>query len=140
VIARRVLGLAPLLLVASPASAKSSSELGWPIDQVFSTALRFVRVDRNCKVVDRDEPAGYLVFECPVDEKDKPGVTRRGALELVRVEDRGRPVVRAQVTLTDEPRWVELRFLELLERKLRDEHGTPPPPRPAPALHPDAGS
>jgi hypothetical protein len=131
--------IAALVLIApSLAAAKSQSELPWPIEQVFSTAVRFVRVDRNCKVVDRDEPSGYLVFECP--NEDKPGVTRRGALELVRLEEHGRPVVRAQVTLSDEPRWVEARFLELLERKLRDERGTPPPPRPAAPPRPDGGT
>ena len=137
--------LAISLLVLFPSSAalaKSQSELAWPFDQVFQTAVRFVRVDRNCKLTDRDEPAGYLVFECPSDDKEKPNVTRRGALELLKVDDHGRPTVRAQLTLSDEPRWVELRFLELLERKLRDERGPPPPPpppRPA-APRPDGGA
>ncbi len=117
-----------LLLVSSTALAKSSAELPWALPEVFGVAVRFVRVDRNCKISDRDEASAYVLFECPGDEGKPP---RRGALELYRATARdGRAVVRAQVTLTDEPRWVELRFLELLERKLRDERGVPPPPPP----------
>jgi hypothetical protein len=50
----------------------------------------------------------------------------------------GRSGVRAQVTLADDPRYVELRFLELLERKLRDERGPAPPPIRTPAPAPPA--
>lgn len=135
--------LAVLLGLAAPAWGKSKVELGWPFEQVFSTAVRFVRVDRDCKLTDRDEAAGFLVFECAAtDKNDKPGQTRRGTLELLRGDDKGRYSVRAQVQLADEPHWVELRFLELLERKLREERGTPPtPPKPPPpAPHPDGGT
>jgi hypothetical protein len=130
---------ATLAVGAAPALAKSKAELAWPFDQVFQTAVRFVRVDRDCKLIDRDEAAGFLVFECA---GDKPGQTRRGTLELVRGEDKGRYSVRVQVQLADEPRWVELRFLELLERKLREERGSPPtPPRPPPTPpRPDGGA
>ena len=43
-------------------------ELAWGAREVFPVALRFVRVDRNCKVTDKDEGAGYIVFECPPDD------------------------------------------------------------------------
>jgi hypothetical protein len=132
---RRGAAAAALALVAGAAPhawAKSQVELAWPLAQVYGASLRFVRIDRGCKIVDKDPEASYVVFECPDDSKK--GATKGGALELLQLEGR----VRAQVTLADEPRYVELRFLELLERKLRDERGaaTPPPRAPAP---PDAG-
>jgi hypothetical protein len=101
--------------------------------------VRFVRVDRGCKITDRDEADGYILFECPDDAGGKN--PRRGALELIPLEAQGRAGVRAQLTLTDEPRYLELRFLELLERKLRDERGAPTQRRPAPPPPtPDAGT
>ena len=60
-------------------------------------------------------------FECS-DE----GKVRRGSLELFKVAGG----VRTQVTLGDETHGTELRWLELFERKLREERGTPVPVAP----------
>ncbi len=138
---RRLLGVAVLLAVATPSWASEKAEFGWELRQVFSASLRFVRIERGCKITDRDEAAAFLVFECPPDEKGQP--PRRGSIELYRVDSRGAPMVRVQVTLGDEPSYMERRFLDLLERKLRAELGTPPPPKPAPrppAESPDGGA
>lgn len=131
---RAALALGLLVLsgpLAGAASARSLKTFSYPLDEVYSAALRLVRVDRGCSVTDRDPQAAYLLFECKEDKKLK-----RGALELVR-SDSG---VRAQLNLLDEPSYLEIRLLELLERKLRDEQGPPrPPPRPAPpppSVHP----
>lgn len=134
------LSLLSLLISGAPALAKSQVEVGWPLPEVFSTTVRFVRVDRGCKVTDRDEAAGYVLFEC-TDASAKGPVIKRGTVELFRAESRGRDLVRIQVVLPDDPRYLELRFLELLERKLRDERGSPPPSKsPAPPPSRDAGS
>lgn len=125
-----------LSLLAGSARARSQAELAWPLKDVFPIAVRFIRVDRDCKVTDRDQGTGYIVFECP-GEAGKG--TRRGALELIATDaDSGRGPVRAQLTLADEPRYLELRFLELLERKVRDERGPALPPRPPPPSVPTA--
>ena len=127
-------------VAASPAAAKSASELHWPYEQIFGAAIRFVRVDRACKIVDRDEAAGFVVFECPDDTAGKP--PHRGALEIFKVQGQGRPAVRVQLSLPDDPRYVELRFLELLERKIKEERGVPPsaaPPKPPLRPSPDGG-
>jgi hypothetical protein len=130
--------LCAVAALATSAWARSQLELSWPLKDVFPVAVRFVRVDRGCKVTDRDESSGYIVFECG-DEGGKQ--VRRGALELIAIDSPGRGGVRAQLTLSDEPRYIELRFLELLERKLRDERGVAPPQRqpPPPPPPPDAG-
>ena len=129
--------LAGVAALGTTASARSQLALAWPLKDVFPVAVRFVRVDRGCKVTDRDESSGYIVFEC--DDGGKQ--VRHGALELIAIDTPGRGGVRAQLTLGDEPRYIELRFLELLERKLRDERGVAPPQRPPapPPPPPDAG-
>ena len=95
--------------------------------EAFSTALRFVRVDRGCKVVDKDADAAFVAFECNDD-----GKVKRGSLELFKVGSG----VRTQVTLGDDTHGMEIRWLELFERKLREERGTPPPTPPAAAAPP----
>ncbi|MSP60532.1 MAG: hypothetical protein EXR72_09365 [Myxococcales bacterium] len=117
-------------LAGGSAEAKEKADLLWPLDQVLGTAVRFLRVDRGCKVTDRDDTSAFLMFECAGDPGKPP---HRGSLELFRVDTQGRDAVRAQISLSDEPSYIEKRFLELLERKLRDERGSPPPARPAPA-------
>jgi hypothetical protein len=70
-------------------------------------------------VTDKDAEAAFVSFEC-----DDDGKVKRGSLELFKVASG----VRMQVTLGDDTHGMELRWLELLERKLREERGTPPPP------------
>lgn len=118
-----------------PAQARAQSDLPYAVAEAFSTALRFVRVDRGCKVIDKDADAAFVSFEC-----DDGGKVKRGSLELFKVATG----VRMQVTLGDETHGTELRWLELFERKLREERGTPtplpaPPPPAAPKPPKDAG-
>ena len=111
--------------VGATAHARAEAELPYGLPAAFSTALRFVVVDRGCKVVDKDAEAAYVSFECTDDGKAK-----RGSVEIFKVP----AGVRAQVTLGDDTHGMELRWLELYERKLRDELGTPlPRPTPPPA-------
>jgi hypothetical protein len=125
-----------LLLIPGTALAKASSDVPYSVGEVFSAALRFVRIDEGCKVLDRDPDAAFVTFECKDNEKIK-----RGSLEVFRSSVNGQEGVRLQITLGDDPHYVELRWLELLERKLRDERGTPvpPTPKPPPPPPPDAG-
>jgi hypothetical protein len=117
-----------------PAHARAQTDLPYSVGDAFSTALRFVRIDRGCKVVDKDSDAAFVAFEC-----EDEGKTRRGSLEIFKVATG----VRMQVTLGDETHGMELRWLELYERKLREERGVPlpppPPPREAPKAPKDAG-
>jgi hypothetical protein len=125
--------VAVLLLVPAAAQARAQSDLPYAVGEAFSTAVRFVRVDRGCKVIDKDADAAFVAFECS-DE----GKVRRGSLELFKIATQGpqREMVRAQVTLGDDTHGMELRWLELFERKLREERGTPTPPPSAPTALP----
>jgi hypothetical protein len=113
-----------LVMAMRHALARAQVDLPYGVAESFSTAVRFVRVERGCKITDKDGEAAFVAFECS-DE----GKTKRGTLEIFRAG----AGVRAQITLGDETHGMELRWLELFERKLRDERGTPalpsaPPP------------
>jgi hypothetical protein len=115
---RYALALILALSITSNADARAQSDLPYAVAEAFSTALRFVRIDRGCKVTDKDPDAAFVSFEC-----DDGGKIKRGSLELFKVSSG----VRMQVTLGDDTHGTELRWLELFERKLREERGTPTP-------------
>jgi hypothetical protein len=129
-----------VLLWAAAAEARSQIDIVWPLKEVFQIAVRFIRVDRGCKITDRDADAAYITFECEGDGGPK-APAKKGALELIPVAVQGRSGARVQLTLADEPRYVEMHLLELLERKIRDERGPALPPlRAPPPPSPDAGN
>lgn len=122
------------------AHARAGDDLPYPLADAYSTAVRFVHIDRGCKIVDQDPHAAYVTFECAGDDSQ----VHHGSFELFDKSVQGRKGVRAQVTLADNPHYDELRFMELYERKLRQERGNPaplppPPPPPAPKQPPDGG-
>jgi hypothetical protein len=124
-IAATVLGLT---LAASSAYARSEKTLAYPRDPAWSAAVRFIRVDAGLTVIEKDNEAGYVIFELKEEKK-----TFRGSLELIEVVKDGRKLVRFVMTIEDRPQWVELELLAKLERKLRAELGTPAPgPSPRP--------
>jgi len=127
------------LLAPSLAFGKAQLELGYSIEEIFSTSVRYVRVDRGCKVTDKDGDAAFVMFECKVDETH----TSRGAIEIMRSQLHGKDSMRLQASLPDEGHGAELRLVELIERKLREERGTTPsaptkapPAAPAPPAEP----
>jgi hypothetical protein len=126
----RVLVAVALLAIAAPAAAKSSRELPYPYDPVFSALVRFLRVDERLKVTERDPGAGYVLFELTEGKR-----TFEGAAEVIKAEDgTGRPVTRIHIRIADRPSYMEIGMLDRLELKLREELGAPAaPPAPAPA-------
>lgn len=122
-----------IFILSTVAFARATSEVPYSQPEVFSTAVRFVRIDKGCKIVDQDAGAAFITFECSDDGKAK-----RGSVEIWKTATG----THLQVTLGDDPHYVEMRWVELIERKLREERGTPPPPahHPAPPDSPDAGT
>jgi hypothetical protein len=114
--------------VTRQVAARAQQIFHYPLDDIYSTAVRFVRIDRGCPILDRDPQAAYLVFECREDKR-----MQSGTLEMFRTPDG----VRVQVTLKEAPSYVEARFLEGLAHKLRDERGLPARPKAPP---PDGGA
>ena len=121
----------PAMLIAGPAAhARSSIVVPYPVADVWPTAIRFLRVDRDYAIKEKDETAGYVIFDVVENKK-----TYRATLELVAATDReGRAGTQLVATLGELPRHFEVALLDKLSAKLRDERGPPPPPPPpAPA-------
>lgn len=133
----RAFVVALVLSAATFAYAKANSDLRYRFEEVYSTTVRYVRVDRGCKITDQDQAAAFVMFECPLDDNK----VSRGAIEVFRAPIHGKEGVRLQVSLPDESHGAELRLVELLERKLREERGTPTAPSTPPPRNdtPDAG-
>lgn len=122
-----------LASAAAPAAAKSSREYPYAYAPVWSALVRFLRVDENLRVVEKDEKTGYVVFELTDGKK-----TFQGAAELTRQDGGG---TRVMVRLADRPSYMELGLLDRFADKLRDELGEPvqqPPPPPAPDAGPES--
>ncbi len=127
-IASLALGLAG----SSPAWAKSEKQVGYSPKDVWSPLVRFLRVDENVKIVDKDAEAGYLIFELTQDKK-----VFRGSVEVIAAsKDYGARVI---LDVADRPSYVEIAMLERLERKLAAELGPAPSPPAPPSKKKDEG-
>ena len=114
------------------ASAKQSYESAYTYDQTWNAALRLVRVDLGLKIVDKDDKAGFIMFEYVND-----GSTSSGSLELFKTEKS----VRVICQIPKFPSYHEIALLDRLGRKLKEEYGAPPEkPKPQPPSPPDGGA
>ena len=102
--------------------ARVTSESGYTKAQNYSAALRFLRVDKNYEVTERDPDAAYLIFRYPTPER-KEG-TATGTIEVVELEHG----VTLIVKLAAMPQYHERLLADELQRKLQSEYGPPPPP------------
>jgi hypothetical protein len=138
---RRVVALAAAAGCLAPSLgwARTLDIAPYPITSVWPSAVRFLRVDRGFPVREKDEAAGYVLF----DYADGPKPCK-GSLELIRINDReGRDATRIAISIPDLPRRYEQMLLDKFVAKLRDDQGPPaPPPRkpetPPPLPPPDA--
>lgn len=125
--------LAVLLAVGvlpGPAAAKSQKKLAYAYEQVWPAAVRFLRVDEGCEILEKDMDAGYVIFTLSDD-----GKRFRGTLEIVRTGDE-QPSLLLLVGLEDRPAYMEQGILDRFEQKLRAELGSPRPAKPTPAPAP----
>lgn len=126
------IAVALTLLVPDSAGARRSDAHAYRFEQVWSTAIRLLRVDYGFPVRDRDRDIGFLLF----DYTDR-GRSHPGSLELVPFEaDNGQAQIRVTLSIPAMPAYVERMVLDKLTRKLREDHGEPlrpPRARPAPA-------
>lgn len=117
---RRAWLVVVLLSVAAPAWARSEKIEPFDVAQIFPTAVRFLRIDANVKIVEKDADAGYVLFDLTEDKH-----VFRGALELVKTEVDGRDAVRLVLRIDDRPEYEEELLLEQLDTKIRSELGHP---------------
>lgn len=137
-------GLGLFLLAASPfvalpgAQARSIGTVPYPIADVWPSTVRFLRIDRNCDIREKDDAAGYILFDYPEGSK-----LHKGSVELIRTNDNeGREVTKVIISVPDLPRHYERLLIDKLGDKLREDRGTPapPPPRKPAPPEPDAGA
>ncbi len=113
-------------------SARRQGDLRYSYEQVWNASLRLVRVDLRLPVTDRDQEAGYLLFDYLEHGKRFPG-----SVELVRGEQAQRPVTKIVIQVQGMPSYVEQMLFEKLSQKLRSEFGEPiEGPKPPPAQKP----
>jgi hypothetical protein len=110
-----------------------SRVLPYPIEQVWPTAIRYLRVDRGFSVVDRDRDAGFILFEFGLGEGHDGSPKGHGSLELVLTTDpSGRAAVKLQISTDAGPLHLPHAIADGLAAKLKTEHGQPAPPPSAP--------
>lgn len=115
------------------AQARSAAVVPYPTPDVWPAAIRFLRVDQSYTVKEKDEPAGYVLFELTENKR-----AYRASLELVKTSDaEGRSATQLVCSMSDLPRRYEAALLDKLISKIRDERGPPPPP---PARKPPAAN
>lgn len=115
---------------AQPAGTRLSQSrvLPYPVDHVWGASIRYLRVDRDYAIVDRDKETGYIVFEIPLGGDAKG----RGALEAFSTKDpSGRVSTQIQVSTEAGPTHLPHTLLEGIAKKVRAERGqAPTAPRP----------
>lgn len=104
--------------------------LPYPIEHVWPTAVRYLRVDRGYTIVDRDPESGYILFDFQLSG----GTVGHGAVELFSSSDpRGRPGAHVHVSTDAGPAHLPFTLLEGIAKKIKSERGPPQPPaQPAP--------
>lgn len=118
--------IALIALCPTVARAKSEKTVGYTYAQVWSAAIRLIRVDRGYPVKDKDRDNGFILFVYP-----GTGAVKEcgGSLEIFPiVDDEGFNKIQVKLSIAQQPSYIEVHLLDSLEQKLREELGAPPPP------------
>lgn len=123
-----LLSVALLLTLATgrDADAKTSRKVSHSYENVWPTAVRFLRIDEGHKVVEKDMANGYVLFEM-VDD----GKVFQGSVEVIRRKDASnRDAVELVLSIKDRPSYMEHGILDRMLLKIHKELGLPKaPPR-----------
>ena len=121
------LGVAAALVLTSPvAEARTAVDSLYGFDRTWNATVRLVRVDLGFKIVEKDDAAGYLMFEYKSPESGNKATS--GSIELVRARDS--ESVQVIVQLPQMPRYHEMALADSLTKKMRAEYGEPPARQP----------
>jgi hypothetical protein len=119
------LALAVVLLWAGGAQARREQTYAYPFSRVWTAAIRMLRVDFESPITEKDKDSGYFLFDFPDGSK-----SHAGSVELVRVQHAGVENVRVVLQVPALPSYVEQMLLDHLARKLGQDYGQPPAPKP----------
>ena len=107
--------VASQLVGLEQAQARSVGTVPYPIADVWPSTVRFLRIDRDCTLREKDDAAGYILFDYP--EKQK---VHKGSVELIRTFDNeGREVTKVIFSLPDLPRHSVPRLASLPTARMR---------------------
>lgn len=116
---RKLVGLLALGLAVftpRPAAAEQTDRVAYSQQQVYSAAVRYLRIDLRYEITERDPEAAYLLFEYqPLGQKG----TRFGAVEIVKLQQG----VRLAVRMPEQPSYQETMLRDGLVKKLRADYG-----------------
>jgi hypothetical protein len=101
------------------ASASTAYDSSHTFERTWNAAVRFIRVDRGYKLVEKDDATGYLLFEYTSAESGSKASL--GSMELVRANQD----VRVMVQLKELPSYHEQALISAFSAKLRAEYGEP---------------
>jgi hypothetical protein len=104
------------------AEANATIDAPYSYEQTWTAATRMLRVDMGYKITERDETAGYLLFEYTSPESGKR--VTPGSIELLRPRSPG-AAVHVTAHLNAMPDYHERVLLDALTRKLHAEYGEP---------------
>lgn len=117
-------GTAAAVLPMGRAEAKSSYDSAYGFERTWNSALRLVRVDLGFKVTEKDDAAGYLLFDYSSPESG--GKVVAGSMQFIREKDEGSYGIKVIVQIPQMPAYHEQVLINALARKLRAEYGDPP--------------
>ncbi len=129
---KRLVAALLILGAAGPAFARSDRDFPFGFSQVWPALVRFLRVDEHLKVIEKDESAGYVLFELTEEKR-----TFSGAAEMTHGADGTTKVI---IRIQDRPSYMEEGLLDRLGNKLHEELGDPPPAPSPPPPPPPTGT
>jgi len=117
--------VAALVMTAtSNVEAKTTRDLTYRSSLIWRSAVRFLRVDQNYKVLEKDKDAGYLIFEYA-----DAGKKYSASMEMIPLVKNDKRYVRASIRIEAMPSYVEVVLIDRFLRKLKEEYGVQPPAR-----------
>ncbi len=119
-----VIVVALVMTATSDVEAKTVRDLTYRSSQIWRSAVRFLRVDQNFKVLEKDKDAGYLLFEYA-----DAGKTYSASMEMIPLVKNEKRYVRASIKIEAMPSYVEVVLIDRFLRKLKEEYGVQPPAR-----------
>lgn len=114
-----------MLWLPPAANAAATAELRYTRTQIFSGALRYLRIDLGYEVTEQDADAAYLLFRYVPHGMQEPAF---GAIEIVQVP-KG---VKLSVKLPKLPSYHEAVIRDGLLQKLKTDYGGEPEPKTPP--------
>lgn len=126
----RTLGLV-LLTWATMPLARTEETTGYTKTQAYNGALRFLRVEQELQVIEKDADLGYVLFEYPTGMGDDKTT---GSLEVIERDEE----VLVVIQISKLPAHHESRLVGALLKKLEADYGDPPKRAPKAKEAPDS--